>query len=129
MMTASTARYIGLRTYRYGPATTSCSVGAGGAGVPRPSTAKCANDQISTAAPAAISTPPVTWTGTGQAAPACQPVSHHGTRPATTPGASTRKAALPATAAFVRIGACPQPFARRHHAPFGGRRRTRSQLS
>src|SRR5262249_56139923 len=45
-------------------------------------------------------------TGTGTAAPACQPVSHQGTSPATTPGAITRKPALPAMAAFVCIGAC-----------------------
>src|SRR5262249_40997426 len=107
-MPASTARYMGLRTYRYSPRTTRCSVGAGGAGVPRPSVANCVNDPSSAAAPAAISTPPANRTGTGHAAPCCQPVSHQGTSPATTPGATTRKPALPAmAAAFVRIGACP----------------------
>ena len=89
--------------------------------MPRPSTAKCANDQISIAAPAPVSTQPVTWTGAGQAVPACQPVSHHGTTPATTLGAITRKAALPATAVFVRIGACPQQFARHRRVPHGRR--------
>src|SRR5262249_40751059 len=107
-MIDTTARYIGLRTYRYSPRTTRCSVGAGGAGVPRPSVANCVNDPSSAAAPAAISTPPANRTGTGHAAPCCQPVSHQGTSPATTPGATTRKPALPAmAAAFVRIGACP----------------------
>src|SRR5215831_2138496 len=98
MMTDVTARYIGLRTYRYSPRTTRCSVGAGGAGVPRPSIVNCANDPSSVAAPAAISSPPATR---------CQPVSHQGTSPATTPGAITRKPALPAMAAFVCIGARP----------------------
>src|SRR6516165_2583487 len=108
-MTASTARYMGLRTYRYSPRTTRCSVGAAGAGVPRPSSANCANDPSSVAAPAAISSPPATRTGTGHPPPCCQPVSHQGTSPATTPGATTRKPALPAmAAAFVRIGARPK---------------------
>ena len=35
-MSAATARYIGLRTWRYRPVTTRCSVGATGAGVPSP---------------------------------------------------------------------------------------------
>src|SRR5262245_25738185 len=106
-MIDTTARYIGLRTYRYSPRTTRCSVGAGGAGVPRPSIVNCADDPSSAAAPAAISRPPATRTGTGHSAPCCQPVSHQGTSPATTPGAMTRKPALPAMAALVCIGARP----------------------
>src|SRR5499427_2199886 len=35
---ASSARYMGLRTYRYRPPTTRCAGGATGAGVPSPST-------------------------------------------------------------------------------------------
>src|SRR5215472_15222792 len=114
VMTASTARYMGLRTYRYSPRTTSCSVGAGGAGVPRPSTANCANDPISVTAPAAVTTPPMTRTGTGMATPARQPVSHQGTSPATTPGAITRKPALPATAVFFCTG---PPHSGQRHTP------------
>src|SRR5262245_36054170 len=106
-MVASTARYMGLRTYRYSPRTTSCSVGAGGAGVPLPWTANCANAVRSATAPTPVSTAPVIRTGTGQPAPGCHPVSHQGTRPATTPGAITRKAALPAVAVIFRIG--PRP--------------------
>src|SRR5439155_2252626 len=43
-------------------------------------------------------------TSTGQDLPACQPVSHHGTSPATTPGATTRNTTLPVTAVSFRIG-------------------------
>src|SRR5262249_18094178 len=105
-MTVRTARYMGLRTYRYSPRTTRCSGGAGGAGVPRPSIANCATDPRTPGARGTHSPPPMPRTGPGTAAPACQPVSHQGTSPATTPGAITRKPALPAMAAFVCIGAC-----------------------
>ena len=36
-----------------------------------------------------------------------QPVSHQGTSPATTPGAITRKTAVPAAAVIFRIGSHP----------------------
>jgi len=50
------------------------------------------------AGPAAIvSNAPSTRRGNGKAANR-QPVSHHGSRPATTPGATAKKSALPAAA-------------------------------
>lgn len=39
----------------------------------------------------------------------CQPVSHQGTRPATTPGASTKNAALPAAAVGLRMARSSRP--------------------
>src|SRR5690348_634920 len=75
--------------------------------------ANCAKAATRTAAPAAIITTPATRTGTGHELPACQPVSHHGTSPATTPGATTRNTTLPATAVSFRIGP-PSPQSLSH---------------
>jgi hypothetical protein len=106
-MVDTTARYMGLRTYRYRPPTTSRWVGATGAGVPEPSATKRTNACTSTTTPAASSTAPATRSGT-QAQDGCgwrtrQPVSHQGTRPATTPGASTKNTTLTAAAAGLRM--------------------------
>src|SRR6516165_4375764 len=57
---ASSARYMGLRTYRYRPPTTRCAGGATGAGVPSPSTTNRANADTSMAVPATTSTAPGT---------------------------------------------------------------------
>ena len=54
---------MGLRTCRYIPPTTSRSVGAIGAGVPRPSTTNAANECRTTPAPAAIRAAPSRATG------------------------------------------------------------------
>src|SRR5207245_6369216 len=84
----------------YRPPTTSLSVGATGAGVPIPSATKRAKASRSTAAPAATAIQPMTWSHAG--APAdCHRLRSQGTRPATTPGARTRKSRLP-TAARTR---------------------------
>src|SRR5918995_1445634 len=99
-MIAATARYIGFLTYRYSPPTTRRSLGATGAGVPRPSPTKRANACTSTRTPAAMRIRPPIHSGTqyGKGPRASQPVSNHGTRPATTPGANTRNTRLPMAA-------------------------------
>ena len=51
---------MGLRTHRYGPVITSSSVGATGAGVPRPSPANLTNASPSTAAPPTMINTPMT---------------------------------------------------------------------
>src|SRR5918997_1896962 len=104
-MAASTATYMGLRTWRYGPPTTKRSGAATGAGVPRPSTTKRQNAWISATSPAASSAAPSTRTDAryGTDSRTLQPVSIHGTRPATTPGAARKNAALPTAAVRLRI--------------------------
>src|SRR4051794_12251215 len=101
-MVAATARYIGLRTWRYAPPTTSRSVGATGAGVPIPSMTKRAKAWSRNATPVAISTAPATWTR-GAAEPWCQCVMDHGINPATTPGATRRNRRLPRAALALRV--------------------------
>jgi hypothetical protein len=101
-MIAATATYMGLRTCRYRPPTTSCSVGATGAGVPTPSTTKRTKAWTSTNRPAAIRAAPSTRSA-GGVRWASHPVSHHGIRPAVTPGARAKKAALPAAAIALRV--------------------------
>src|SRR5215208_7170834 len=100
MIAAKTARYIGLRTHRYGPDITSSSVGATGAGVPRPSQANLMNAFPSTATPATMSNTPTTAVraAAGQGGPNSHRVSSHGTMPATAQGATRKKAALPSAA-------------------------------
>jgi hypothetical protein len=100
MITASTARYIGFRTHRYGPVITSSSVGAMGAGVPRPSQANLTKAFTSSAAPATMIKTPMRASGAdaGQGGPNSHPVSSHGTKPATTQGAAMKKTALPMAA-------------------------------
>src|SRR5215213_891524 len=96
-----------------------------GAGVPTPSTTTRTNALINTTAPAAIRTAPTTRSGvTAQNGRGCrtrQPVSHQGTSPATTPGASAKKTTLPTAAAVLRIrpsSATPQgPTAVPLHQP------------
>ena len=100
MIAATTARYIGLRTHRYGPVITSSSVGATGAGVPRPSQANLTKAFTSTAAPATVINTPMTAmrADAGQGGPNSHRVSSHGTTPATTQGATMKKTALPSAA-------------------------------
>src|SRR5690242_468661 len=99
-MAATTARYIGLRTYRYRPPTTRRSVGATGAGVPRPSATNRAKAWTSTIAPRMSRISPATRTGAHPASDprTCHRVSHQGTRPATTPGATAKNSTLPTAA-------------------------------
>src|ERR671919_1857605 len=85
------------------PPTTRRSGGATGAGVPRPSMTKRAKACSRKATPAPIEAPPTMRTASG-ASSIFQSVSRYGTSPATTPGASRRKAALPAAAALRRDG-------------------------
>lgn len=99
MMAASTARCMGLRTCRQGPATTRRCVGAIGAGVPRPCVTKTSKAQRIVVTPAMIRRVPATRSDSEGVCRACQPVSHHGTSPATTPGASAKNPALPSAAA------------------------------
>jgi hypothetical protein len=63
---------------------------------------------MTTTAPAAASTAPVTRTRTGYVLPACQPVSHQGIGPATTPGAITRNTAVPAAALILAHRSLPE---------------------
>src|SRR5918998_2600484 len=105
-MAASTATYMGLRTYRYTPPTTRRSGAATGAGVPRPSTTKRTNAPTSTISPATSSAAPNARTGIqyGRGSRACQPpVNNHGIAPATTPGANRKKSALPSAAVGLRM--------------------------
>src|SRR6266496_1457444 len=85
---------------------TRCWVGAAGAGVPAPSATNRTKAVTSTATPAAMRTPPATRSGAqahhGRGWRTRQPVSHQGSRPATTPGASTKKTAVPAAAIGLR---------------------------
>src|SRR4051794_21325299 len=104
-----TATYIGLRTWRYRPPTTSRSVGATGAGVPAPSTTKRAKACSSAATPATTSAAPRMTSQVGGSFER-QPVSSHGTTPPMTPGATTRNTRLPRAALRLRTG------------PLGGRR-------
>ena len=60
-----------------------------------PSTAKRTNASTSTTAPAAIRERPDCLERPSGSCPFCQPVSHHGTRPATTPGATTEEEPAP----------------------------------
>src|SRR5258708_6625856 len=99
---------MGLRTYRYSPPTTRCSVGATGAGVPRPSTTNLANACTSTSPPATTSAPPSTLAG-GHQLVARQPVSHSGPRPTSVPGASAMNTELPTAATDRRMGPGPGP--------------------
>src|SRR5919199_2062539 len=104
-MAASTATYMGLRTWRYTPPTTRRSGAATGAGVPKPSTTKRTNALTSTISPARSSNPPSTRTGAqyGRGSRACQRVNNHGIRPTTTPGATRKNTALPTAAFRLRI--------------------------
>src|SRR5262245_37643 len=106
-MTVTTARYIGLRTWRYRPPTTSDSVGATGAGVPDPSVTKRAKAITSTAAPAATRATPSPRSGAATDPPERQSVSSQGMAPATTPGATTKNAAAPRVASGLRMWALP----------------------
>src|SRR5947209_8233224 len=104
-MVATTPQYIGLRTNRYSPLTTRCLVGRMGAGVPRPWTANRRNESSNPTAPAASRTNPAARTSgePGSGARVCQRVIHHGTSPATVPGATTRKTAEPMTATALLL--------------------------
>src|SRR3954452_16401215 len=95
-MIASTARYIGLRTYRYGPTTTRWAVGIGGAGVPS-ARAKRANASSSTRTPLRMTTAATIATGAAQPPVHVirHPVIRAGISPATTPGVTTRNTTVP----------------------------------
>ena len=69
-----------------------------------PSITNRANALTRTAAAQIVSTAPITRTGSqnGSGVSNRQPVSHQGTTPATTPGASAKKIPLPAAAAQRR---------------------------
>src|SRR6185295_8808551 len=101
-MAESTARYIGLRTYRYAPVVTSRSVGATGAGVPSPSRTKRTKSLARLGTATRTSTAPAIRT-TGGAGLILHRVSHHGSTPATTPGARAKNSALPSAARRSRI--------------------------
>src|SRR3954453_7053034 len=107
-MVAPTARYIGLRTWRYSPPTTSRSVGAVGAGVPRPSKTKRPNACRRTPVPRTIRAAPRTTTAVAGFVER-QPVSSHGTRPATTPGATSRNRTLPSAGGIPVTAASTRP--------------------
>src|SRR4051794_35018264 len=98
-MIARTARYIGLRTYRYGPTTTRWAVGAGGAGVPS-ARGKRTKASRRTRTPHRTTTAPTIAAGEDQppAHGICHPVIQAGISPATTPGVTTRNASVPAQA-------------------------------
>src|SRR5579864_3573846 len=98
---------MGLRTNRYSPVTTRCLVGNTGAGVPTPSRANRAKESTSTGSPARMSRPPRNRNGS-------QPLIgvsmrqrdiHHGTRPATVPGARNKNTADPkmANSRLIRL--------------------------
>src|SRR5262245_53900570 len=107
-MADTTATYIGLRTYRYAPVTTSRSVGATGAGVPRPSRTKRTNALTRRGRATTRSTAPSTRTGAAIGWLSHR-VNHHGTSPTTTPGASAKKSALPSAARRRRMQALRLP--------------------
>jgi hypothetical protein len=90
---ATTARYMGSRTYRYGPTTTRRAVGIGGAGVPS-ARAKRTKASSSTATPPGIGTAATTATATVPSRSPDHEMRHplisHRIRPAITPGASAR---------------------------------------
>src|SRR4051812_34360045 len=90
-MIVSTARYIGLRTYRYGPTTTRWAVGIGGAGVPS-ARANRMNASSSTMTPLRMAMAATIATGETQSPVhgIRHPVISPGISPATTPGVSTR---------------------------------------
>src|SRR3954467_1020076 len=98
-MIVSTARYIGLRTYRYGPTTTRWAVGAGGAGVPS-ARAKRTNASSRTTIPVRMTTAAAIPAGETQppAHGTRHPVISPGTSPATTPGVTTRNTSVPTQA-------------------------------
>src|SRR5579872_1615169 len=110
-MAATTARYMGLRTYRYRPPTTRLSVGATGAGVPRPSATNRAKAWTSTIAPRMSRISPATRTGAQPASDprTCHRVSHQGTTPATTPGATAKNSTLPTAAVSLFMPAAQAP--------------------
>src|SRR5262245_49991208 len=100
------ARYIGLRTWRYRPVTTSRSGGAMGAGVPRPWRAKRAKESSKTGSPAAISRAPSTRNPTKPTSGGAtrQPEIQNGTNTTKVPGATTRNRTDPTTAAARCMG-------------------------
>jgi len=105
-MALTTATYMGFRTKRYSPPMTSRSVGATGAGVPRPSVTKRPNARINTTIATAKRAPPtiIATTASGDFGHrTVQPLINHGSSPATIPGAATKKTVLPAAAADPRI--------------------------
>jgi hypothetical protein len=99
-MTERTPRYIGLRTYRYKPETTRRTVGATGAGVPRPFTAKRTKLSTTILAPAPMRTYPShgSTKAPNGAAWARHLVSVQGITPATVAGANQKKTNEPSRA-------------------------------
>src|SRR6202049_1120567 len=107
-MMATSATCIGFRTYRLRPVTTRFRGGAMGAGVPRPCSAKRANESTIPGTPARIIIAPMPRVSSRprNGGRSCQPVIHHGTSPASVNGATTKKTAEPRTA-MVRCTAVP----------------------
>ena len=98
-MIAPTARYMGLRTQRYRPPTTSSCVGATGAepGAPPARTARSRRPVPSGRGPPAAIRAPPRPAGQGSS----YAVTNQGTTPATTPGATTKKSTLPQAALLI----------------------------
>src|SRR6185312_15006789 len=103
-MATSSPTYIGLRTYRLNPLTTSRRGAATGRGVP-PALANSANADTTGTRPTQISSTPMIWaiTQCGSGWRDCQPVISQGISPAKVPGATRKNAALPSAAVVVRI--------------------------
>jgi len=113
------ATYMGFRTYRYCPETTSCVGGATGAGVPNPLSAKRAKDSSRLARPSPTSKAP-------KARPMGRPrnglstrhpVRANGIRPATDPGASTKNSTEPGMT-HCALGSLTAPLRRPPCAQF-----------
>src|SRR4051794_26747819 len=83
-----------------------------GAGLPTPCNAKRANESSRPIAPKAISTPPASRKNDNpnKAGLSCQREIHHGTKPATKPGATTRKIADPMIAESFSMPSYNQVF-------------------
>src|SRR6185369_5779110 len=108
-MMATTATYIGLRTKRYRPVTTRFRVGAIGAGVPSPCSAKRANESTSPGTPARINITPMTRVNSRpkNGGRSSQRVIDHWMSSANVQGATTKKKAEPRMA-IVFCTAAPQ---------------------
>src|SRR5437588_731229 len=107
-MTTRTATYMGFRTQRYRPRTTSSSVGAAGEGVPRPSTTNWTKAHTSPAAPITIKHEPTTSAAFGEEDPPVPRPTSTGPRPATKPGTVTKNNAAPRLAS-ARFMSPPNP--------------------
>jgi hypothetical protein len=98
----SNPTYIGLRTKRLKPVTTSRSGGAAGMGVP-PALANWTKAWIGGIRPIATSNAPSATRSGGLGSGISQRVISHGPSPTNVPGAATKNAADPSAAVVVRI--------------------------